>query len=55
MLAWNGAGKSNFSEIVNDGGYEVKRTPDLFETAADFKAELKAEIEKLESMIEKAF
>lgn len=58
MLAWNGGGKSNFSEIVHDGGYELKVTPSLYETASDLKSELKSELKdivaELESLIEKA-
>lgn len=58
MLAWNGGGKSNFSEIVGEGGYEVKQTQSLFDTASNLKSELKSELKdivaELESLIEKA-
>jgi len=57
VLAWNGGGKSNFSEIVNDGGYNAmsERTPDFFEVAkAGLKSELKDIVAELESLIESA-
>lgn len=53
MLAWNGGGKSNFSEIINEGGY-TKPSFDLFDTAADIKGELKDLVAELEALIEKA-
>ena len=57
ILAWNGGGKSNFSEIVDDGGYTVTRfnaEDFLSEKAAELKAELKQIAAELESLIEKA-
>lgn len=58
MLAWNGGGKSNFTEIVHDGGYEMKVTPSLHESVSELKNELKSELKdivaELESLIEKA-
>ena len=54
MLAWNGGGKSNFSEIVKDGGYEITRESGLFETASELKNELKHTVAELEALIEKA-
>ncbi|KAK5099175.1 proteinase B [Lithohypha guttulata] len=53
LLAWNGGGKSNFSEIINEGGY-TKPSFDLFDTAADIKGELKDLVAELEALIEKA-
>ena len=55
VLAWNGGGKSNFSEIVSEGGYEMKKTADLYETASDIKSEIKDIVAELEALIEKAY
>ena len=58
VLAWNGGGKSNFSEIVSEGGYEVKTTNSLFDAASELKHELKSELKEivaeLEALIEEA-
>jgi len=61
VLAWNGAGKSNFSEIVGDGGYEVRKSSFLKEKSAElaelkeqFKKELKEVVEEFESHFAKA-
>lgn len=57
VLAWNGGGKSNFSDIINEGGYDMKSeaTPDLFEVAkSELKSELKDIVSELESLIESA-
>lgn len=58
LLAWNGGGKSNYSEIVNDGAYTVSTsfsTEDyLSEKAQELKAELKRVALELEALIEKA-
>lgn len=58
ILAWNGGGKSNYSEIVNDGGFAVSKefSPEeyLSEKAHELKAELKRVAEELEALIEKA-
>ena len=51
ILAWNGGGKANYSEIVNDGAHLVKDTTGGWKTkAADIKAELKHIAEELESL-----
>lgn len=56
ILAWNGGGKSNFSEIIDDGGYTINRgfSPEsyLSEKASELKAELKDIAAKLEALIE---
>jgi cerevisin len=57
ILAWNGGGKSNFSEIIDDGGYAVdKFNPEsyLSEKASELKAELKQIATELEALIEKS-
>jgi len=57
VLAWNGGGKSNFSDIINEGAYDMKPegTPDFFEVAKDeLKSELKDIVSELESLIESA-
>ena len=57
ILAWNGGGKSNFSEIIDDGGYSVNKfgTEDyLSEKASELKAELKSIAAELEALIEKS-
>ncbi|GME28910.1 putative autophagic serine protease alp2 protein [Neofusicoccum parvum] len=62
VLAWNGGGKSNYSEIVSDGGYKVgSKSIDIsLPSMEDVEAELEtvghkahAGAEKLESKIEK--
>ena len=59
VLAWNGGGKGNYSEILEDGKYEVKNLADkaedfVQEKAAELKAELKRVAAELEELIEKA-
>jgi len=57
VLAWNGGGKSNFSDIINEGAYEAKSesTPDFLEVAkSELKSELKDIVAELESWIESA-
>ncbi|KAK5371186.1 proteinase B [Exophiala xenobiotica] len=58
LLAWNGGGKSNYSEIVNEGGYTVSSgfsaEDYLSEKAQELKAELKRVAAELEALIEKA-
>ncbi len=57
ILAWNGGGKGNFSEIVDEGGYTVtKFSPEeyLSEKASELRAELKQIAIELEALIEKA-
>jgi cerevisin len=57
ILAWNGGGKSNFSEIIDDGGYAVdKFNPEAYlsEKASELKAELKQIATELEALIEKS-
>ena len=57
MLAWNGGGKTNISEIIKDGAYDAKAdsTPDFLEVAkSELKSELKDIVSELESLIESA-
>ena len=59
ILAWNGGGKSNYTEIIKDGSYEVKgfsaKAEDyIHEKASELKAELKKVAAELEELIEKA-
>lgn len=64
ILAWNGGGKANFSEIVDEGGYKVSRfdvneymtevESYVTDKASDLKTELKEIAAELESLIEKA-
>ncbi|KAJ9603959.1 proteinase B [Cladophialophora chaetospira] len=57
ILAWNGGGKSNFSEIVNDGGYTVSKFNTagyVSEKASELRAELKQIAAELEALIEKS-
>ncbi len=55
VLAWNGGGKANYSEIINDGGYTVGGSS-FQDEAAGLKAELKSELkhiaEELEALLE---
>ena len=56
ILAWNGGGKTNFSEIIDDGSYTFSRSESKAEKSFDFlkhKAEeLKAELNKIAEEIE---
>ncbi|ETN40782.1 subtilisin-like serine protease pepC [Cyphellophora europaea CBS 101466] len=68
ILAWNGGGKTNYSEIVSDGGYQVSHfsaedyiTDKLVaveDKAADIKSDIKEELleitKKLEHLIDEA-
>ena len=59
VLAWNGGGKANYTEIIEDGSYEVKSIADkaedyIHEKAEELKAELKKVAAELEELIEKA-
>jgi cerevisin len=68
LLAWNGGGKTNYSEIVADGGYTVSRfDPEEFveeklvaikdkatEVKSDIKEELLEITKKLEHLIDEA-
>lgn len=58
ILAWNGGGKSNYTQIIKEGGYTVA-TPDVIpsylgEKAAELKAELNRIAAELEALIEKS-
>lgn len=58
ILAWNGGGKSNYTEIIKDGGYTldngVPTGSYLSEKAQQLKAELKQIAAELEALIEKS-
>lgn len=62
LLAWNGGGKSNYSEIVADGGYKLTSKvidislpsmEDVEEEVESVSRKFSAGSEKLESKIEK--
>jgi len=50
VLAWNGGGKSNYSEIVAEGGYTVKKTDSKIVKNA--KVEFKKLVDELESLVD---
>lgn len=58
ILAWNGGGKSNYTGILDDGGYTVDNgfSPEsyLSEKASELKAQLKQIAAELEALIEKS-
>lgn len=56
MLAWNGGGKSNFTDIIKEGGYKLTKNTEssVFEKGSDLKAELKHLLAEVEELIEKA-
>ncbi|RVX71413.1 Alkaline protease 2 [Exophiala mesophila] len=60
LLAWNGGGSSNYTQIIEDGGYTVDNglgstTGDyISEKAAQLKAELQKIAAELEALIEKS-
>ena len=51
ILAWNGGGKGNFSEIVNEGRYTMNQAGSRNGKAADVKAELKHIKEEIEHFL----
>ena len=64
ILAWNGGGKTNYSEIIDEGDYEVERTdkvvnylPEVAEHGVEYlkekAAELKEELRKMTEELEK--
>lgn len=59
LLAWNGGGKSNFSDIIKDGGYKAKDAQNAVLPVEEFTNELKAElegvVEQIEKLIEKVY
>lgn len=59
LLAWNGGGKSNFSEIIKDGGYTMKNTNSavlpIDEITKEIKSELNDVVEKIEQLMEKVY
>jgi len=58
LLAWNGGGKSNYTKIIDDGGYVAGQgfsgEDYISEKASELKAELKQIAAELESLIEKS-
>ncbi|KAF1351133.1 alkaline serine protease Pen c2 [Delphinella strobiligena] len=54
ILAWNGAGVSNYSSIVEQGGYEVKNPGLASNSKAEFE-KLEAEFKKDLKMAEESF
>lgn len=58
ILAWNGGGSSNFSEIVDEGGYDMAASfnPSDYvrEKTSSFKDELKEIVHEIEELIEMA-
>lgn len=56
ILAWNGGGKSNYTEIIKDGGYTLDNAAGtesyLSEKAQELKLELKKIAAELEALIE---
>ena len=52
ILAWNGGGKANYTEIVDDGGYVVLAKPSGWETETEkIKAELKHLVDEVEHLV----
>merc|ERR1712169_107920 len=47
LLAWNGGGKSNYSEIVNDGAYTVSTSFSAEDYLSEKAQELKAELKRV--------
>jgi cerevisin len=58
ILAWNGAGESNYTKIIDEGGYTVKASKDFSpvkfaeEKASALKSELRDIVHELESLAE---
>ncbi|KEF61292.1 cerevisin [Exophiala aquamarina CBS 119918] len=56
ILAWNGGGKSNYTEIIKDGGYTLDNAAGtesyLSEKAQELKLELKKIAAELEALVE---
>lgn len=53
ILAWNGGGKSNYSEIVQDGGYDImaEETAENEEVADEVEGYLDGQVELLDKQI----
>lgn len=52
ILAWNGGGKTNYSEIIKDGGYSLETTGKYTDIKhADLTAELKHIAKELEALV----
>lgn len=56
VLAWNGGGKSNYTDIIKDGSYKVgpKLVDELTDKVGSLKAELESLVHDLEELIAKA-
>jgi cerevisin len=53
LLAWNGGGKTNYSEIVNDGGYNVRNVgKHINMVPSSIKNELKHIADELEHLLD---
>jgi cerevisin len=53
LLAWNGGGKTNYSEIVNDGGYNAgSADKHINMVPSSIKNELKHIAEELEHLVD---
>jgi hypothetical protein len=53
LLAWNGGGKTNYSEIVNDGGYNIGNVgKHINMVPSSIKNELKHIADELENLLD---
>ena len=50
LLVWNGGGKTNYSEIINDGRYEVKASK---KSDGGMTAKIKAELKQIADELER--
>ena len=55
LLAFNGGGKSNYSEIIEDGGYVVDRTPEHSITLEDLEKAIESDFNVVSGKVVKGF
>ena len=55
LLAFNGGGKSNYSEIISEGGYTVERTPDNMVTLEELEKAIEGDFNVVSGKVVKGF
>ena len=55
LLAFNGGGKSNYSEIIEEGGYKVERIPDNSITLEDLEEAIENDFNVVSGKVVKGF
>ncbi|RYP87852.1 hypothetical protein DL769_000444 [Monosporascus sp. CRB-8-3] len=55
LLAFNGGGKSNYSQIIKDGGYEVEGTPEKSVTIEELEKAIEEDFNVVSGKVVKSF